>query len=586
MNFENIIYKVKDRKIKYNLFLGAGASVSSNMPLASRVVDDILSKHKDNPNVKKLTNPSYVEAVNALDADDRKELFENYIKNTHISISYLYLAELYKAGYIKYIFTTNFDDLILRALALKGIFPPIYDMTTIEELSSANPSDGAVIFLHGRYNGEWQLNTQSEMQKVVDLTKKLFTKIDDNRWLIIGYSGDDLVFDSLTAYCSRFNAHLYWIGYKDNEPSERLVGSRMFGDTNRQAYYIKGYDSDSFFKELYIQLEGKTVPEILSKPFTTMSNVYNGVVEIDEQSYPNESLFLGMAKSQISSMTTRFEGRIDHQYLENEDAYLRNELFDLIKKREFNNNRIIELEKTINNNNNIVLLHCLGLFYTEYGIFLFDSAIKNNSNQGFYDALEKFEKADIYLITSKPNLKAPLYSSWHNCLFELGLIENNQEKLRKAEEIFSKIENKNYAPIYFNRGNALHRLSNNTDISLLESAIKNYEEAIAVNDSYYQAWENCALCYNLLGKLKNEKTYLVKSHDMLKEAFKRGFISLNLIQSCILQENHDEAIDYLETFAEKDEYFIKNFLSQIILKSPFDKLNDDQRIKELKKKYI
>ncbi|OPC04347.1 hypothetical protein BAS10_14815 [Elizabethkingia meningoseptica] len=263
-DLEDLVYQIErsgNSQKKINLFLGAGASISANIPGAYGVVEDILNKHSEKPTVKKLTVvPSYVEAVEALNGTERKELFKGYIDRSHISITYLYLVELYVAGYIEYIITTNFDDLVLRALALKGIFPPIYDLTTIEKFSTSKPTKGAVIFLHGRHNGEWQLNTEAEMHKISESCKELFNKIGNNVWITLGYSGEDKVFDKLSSI-SRFECELFWVGYKENEPNDR-VKDQLLNDRNKQAYLIEGHDSDSFMKSLYINLIEEKVPTI------------------------------------------------------------------------------------------------------------------------------------------------------------------------------------------------------------------------------------------------------------------------------------------------------------------------------------
>ncbi|QQM25474.1 hypothetical protein [Elizabethkingia sp. M8] len=320
-------------------------------------MNDILSIYEEKPAVQRLTSePSYLEAVDALNSTERKDLFKKYIDNSHISITYLYLLELYAAGYIEYIITTNFDDLVLRALALRGIFPPIYDLTTIEKFSTSKPTEGAVIFLHGRHNGDWQLNTEAEMHKISESCKELFNKIGDNVWITLGYSGDDKVFDKLSSI-QRFTNELFWIGYKENEPNER-VKNQLLNDPNKQAYLVKGHDSDSFMKSLYVNLIEEKVPTVLRNPFSTMSNLYEGVVEIDSKGYPKESLLLGLAKSQLSSMIRKYEDNSKISYdslLSRDDEYLQREMIEIIETRSFNDKKIIAIEESIKFKNILLL---------------------------------------------------------------------------------------------------------------------------------------------------------------------------------------------------------------------------------------
>ncbi|MBE9561360.1 MAG: hypothetical protein IMF12_00670, partial [Proteobacteria bacterium] len=59
-------------------FLGAGASKTGNIPLASEIVTDILKNHADNPKVKRLedTYKTYSKLMGCLIPDERNELLK------------------------------------------------------------------------------------------------------------------------------------------------------------------------------------------------------------------------------------------------------------------------------------------------------------------------------------------------------------------------------------------------------------------------------------------------------------------------------------------------------------------------------
>ncbi|HFK5526788.1 TPA: hypothetical protein ACGZ99_003729 [Elizabethkingia anophelis] len=588
----DLIYQIKSSRNsgkKINLFLGAGASISANIPGAYGVVEDILNKYGEKPTVEKLAEAcSYIEAVEALNGRERQELFKEYIDKSHISITYLYLVELYAAGYIEYIITTNFDDLVLRALALKGIFPPIYDLTTIEKFSTSKPTEGAVIFLHGRHNGDWQLNTEAEMHKISESCKELFNRIGDNVWITLGYSGDDKVFDKVSSI-SRFECELFWVGYKENEPNDR-VKDQLLNDRNKQAYLIEGYDSDSFMKSLYVNLIEEKVPAVLRNPFSTMSNLYEGVVEIDSMNYPKESLLLGLAKSQLSSMIRRFEdnSKVSHDsLLSRDDEYLQREMIEIIETQSFNDKRIIAIEESIKFKK-FLLYPELGNLYREWGAYLFEKGMNNDSSTYFLEvAILKFEKSEFYFSPFK-NMKAPLYSNWFLCLFNTALKINDIDLLNQAKEMANKaiLEDPDYEVAYFNRGCAELQYGNFVNlradkIRSLYSAIEAFDKAIILNDSYVDAWENLGLSYLFLSGYENKDINRDRALDILKEAFKRGSNSFNLVRLCIMKGLIDEGLGYLELIKEMNPGMISQIFSNGHIPSPFDKISENERLKKI-----
>lgn len=586
---KNLVYQINNSGEKINLFLGAGASISANIPGAYGVVKDILNKHDKNPAVEELAEaPSYVEAVEALNGRERKELFKGYIDKSHISITYLYLVELYAAGYIEYIITTNFDDLVLRALALKGIFPPIYDLTTIEKFSTSKPTEGAVIFLHGRHNGDWQLNTEAEMYKISESCKELFNRIGDNVWITLGYSGDDKVFDKLSSI-SRFECELFWVGYKENEPNDR-VKDQLLNDRNKQAYLIEGYDSDSFMKTLYINLIEEKVPTILRNPFSTMSNLYEGVVEIDSKDYPKESLLLGLAKSQLSSMIRRFEDNSkisDNPLLSRDDEYLQREMINILEEKNFNDVQIDAIEESVRFKK-FLLYPELGNLYREWGAYLFDIGITSSSNTYFLEeAISKFEKSEHYLSFFE-KMRAPLYSNWFLCLFNMALKIRDKDLLNQAKEMANKaiLEDPSYEIAYFNRGCSHMQYSNLVNDNdekkkSLCSAIEDFDKAIALNDSYVDAWENLGLSHLFFSTLENREENETKALNTLREAFKRGSISINLVQLCITKGLVDEGLTYLELIKEMKPDIIFQKFSTGHIPRMFDEIADNERFKKI-----
>lgn len=204
IKIEELVYLIKQAKEKDQpqpiFFIGAGASVSRNVPLASEIEKDILSEYSDNPFIKELPvdDRKYANLMECLLPHQRNELLKRYIEKAKINVTHIYLAQLLINGYVDYVLTVNFDNLMLRSLALYNEFPPTYDMAILKELTTTTFEEKSIVYLHGQHHGLWLLNTKEEMAKVKVSARSVFDTIKNKRpWIIIGYSGSDPVFDSI-----------------------------------------------------------------------------------------------------------------------------------------------------------------------------------------------------------------------------------------------------------------------------------------------------------------------------------------------------------------------------------------------------
>ena len=224
-NIEDLAYLLRQAK-KEGLpqpivFLGAGASKTGGVPLAHDIVKDILEIYKENPKVKALPEEakSYSKLMECLTPFERNKLLKSYIDNAKINVTHIYLAQFMIEGYVDYVLTVNFDNLMLRALALFNNFPATYDMAILKDLTTTNFKEKSVVYLHGQHHGLWLLNTKEEMNKVNEVIPPILNSIKDRRpWIFIGYSGEDPIFEHILKL-GRFDNGLYWVTYKDNNPN-------------------------------------------------------------------------------------------------------------------------------------------------------------------------------------------------------------------------------------------------------------------------------------------------------------------------------------------------------------------------------
>ena len=223
---EHIAYQMQQNKKSGQpgaiVFIGAGCSITAGIPSADKIVDYVLENFKDNPDIKGFAKkPTYAELMECLGPIQRNKIFRHYVEAAKINVSHIYLAHLMEKDYVDYIVTVNFDNLAQKALALYNIFPPTYDISILKDLTTTSLDTKSITYLHGQYNGLWQLNTKEEMNKVIEsnTAKSIFDKIANNRlWILVGYSGDDFIFDQLIKL-GRFDNGLYWVGHKGIEPT-------------------------------------------------------------------------------------------------------------------------------------------------------------------------------------------------------------------------------------------------------------------------------------------------------------------------------------------------------------------------------
>jgi NAD-dependent SIR2 family protein deacetylase/TPR repeat protein len=240
------------------VLLGAGCSKSAGIPLAGELMQEITREFGPIP--AGLTG--YAEYMNFVAPGERRKLLSKYIDEARINWAHIALAQLIASHYIKCILTTNFDPLIVRACAMLGSFPAVYDVPSTKYFDPAEVVDPSIFYLHGQRTGFVMLHTNDEFKQ--NTLDAVFRRAGERRpWIVIGYSGNsDPVFDQLASY-ERFDYRLFWIGYRD-DPASQHVNERLLTG-NKYADYIGGYDADTFFVSLAKKL-GVFPPALFAEP--------------------------------------------------------------------------------------------------------------------------------------------------------------------------------------------------------------------------------------------------------------------------------------------------------------------------------
>lgn len=251
------------------VLLGAGVSQSAGIPLAGQLMKDIEQEFGPlPPNTR-----TYAEYMNFVAPGERRKLLSHHIDNARINWAHIALASLIAGDYVKCILTTNFDPLIVRSCAMLGRFPAVYDVPSTKFFDPAEVVDPSIFYLHGQRTGFVMLNTADEFRQ--NTLDAVFRRAGERRpWIVIGYSGNsDPVFDQLASY-KRFDYRLFWIGFRDEPPSEHVREQLLKGD--KYADYVNGYDADSFFVALAKKL-GCFPPDLFAEPLKHLRQVIAGV---------------------------------------------------------------------------------------------------------------------------------------------------------------------------------------------------------------------------------------------------------------------------------------------------------------------
>jgi hypothetical protein len=332
-----------------SMLFGAGASISSGMPLAGRCIwewkQDIFATN--NPTLREsvgeisLTgtkrriqewldrrggyppsgSPSeysfYAESCFPT-STDRRSFFQHYVKLAVPFIGYRLMPLLVKAGLLRTIWTTNFDGLPARACAAANVPCLEVGMDTQSRVSLVpNAGDLRVVSLHGDYRYDALKNTSLELQsQEAELKKEFVFELRDHDLLVLGYSGrDSSLMEALAeAYSTLRAGRLYWCGMQENPSAEVEKLLRAAATAGREAFYIQSIGFDDLIERIALRLLNGAELQAAKEILTSLTKENGRVGHFQARSEPPTSL----VKSNAYPLTTPTEGlKIDLAFPEN-----------------------------------------------------------------------------------------------------------------------------------------------------------------------------------------------------------------------------------------------------------------------------
>jgi anti-anti-sigma factor len=233
------------------LLMGAGCSVSAGIPAAAGMVERIRTEFPSH--YDRAIDKSYTHVMNELNRAARYSLIHQLVSQAKINWCHVCVAWLLKTGYVGRVYTTNFDDLLVKACGLFGVSPAVYDVSASKPISETFVREPAIFYLHGRHHGMVQFHTPDDFRASSENLRELIQESSFRRpWIVAGYGGlGDPVFDRLSSV-SEFTSGLYWTTFRVEAPQPHVREQIL--TATKQGYFCRITSADRFFDELLTAL--------------------------------------------------------------------------------------------------------------------------------------------------------------------------------------------------------------------------------------------------------------------------------------------------------------------------------------------
>lgn len=288
----------------FDLFLGSGASVNSGIPSGGDLVwhfkREILSSKKiingkkftdlkieankqiiqnyfDQRGDSNISNPySHYFKECYPDSLVRKEFLSDLVRDKKPSIGFLCLSALVERQKFNVVWTTNFDDLIEKAItALNYKSCQIVSPDNASSVQQFNSDIPTVVKLHGDFRYDPLQNTDEELQELeASLHTKFLDASTQKGILVVGYSGSDKsVMTTLEKALEKPNAFpkgLIWCIPKGLQPSKDLEALiEKAHQQNNRSGFLEIDNFDYFLHEIYktCELSNTQIDTIASERF-------------------------------------------------------------------------------------------------------------------------------------------------------------------------------------------------------------------------------------------------------------------------------------------------------------------------------
>jgi tetratricopeptide (TPR) repeat protein len=270
-----------------SIVVGAGASVSAGIPVASRLIERINEEfghclHKLDAKERGI----YGRVMGALSPNERKSLIQPLLEESKINWGHIALACIIRTTNVRRVLTFNFDLVLERSAALLGMHLPVYDFGVSPTKDVAGLASPAIIHMHGQSYGLKLMNSETEMQEHKEALRPLIAdSVRNHLTLVVGYSGEaDPAFQIINEEFNSQNT-LIWLGRGDKpKPHLQTLIDKQYAE------YVGSIDFDLAMIRL-AELLGCWPPLIVTNPpahlLTELEDVVDYPILSEQSPSPN-----------------------------------------------------------------------------------------------------------------------------------------------------------------------------------------------------------------------------------------------------------------------------------------------------------
>lgn len=264
--------------VKLALFLGAGASSQSGIPVAAGMIQHFKSEiykrfgkefktEKDGDEWLK-SEPWYQPGESDYwqlfekcyqTEGKRRSYIESIIERKQPSVGYIVLANLIKLGYLKTIITTNFDSLVSLACSnYTDIYPVVYSPGNFASEMQVSSERPRILKIHGDFLFSRLKNTTEDLQDTdANMERQVIRILEEYDGLIVlGYGGGDHSVMSLFEKIPEGKT-IYWCGLSEDLLPARV--RKFLADKKGIFVKIEGFDELMQIARILIELDNQTI---------------------------------------------------------------------------------------------------------------------------------------------------------------------------------------------------------------------------------------------------------------------------------------------------------------------------------------
>jgi tetratricopeptide (TPR) repeat protein len=468
---------------------------------------------------------------------NRQAFIEEIIENIEPSGAYVLLGQLIKMGYVKNIFTTNFDDLISDALILYyGDKPRVYSHNEIAQFIQFTDKRPNIVKLHGDFLYENIKNINKETKRLDSNMEKKFSEALSNQDIIfLGYNGaDESIMNVLTKVREENKFTIYWCGLDERNLHWRVV--KLLNDSD-DSYFIKIRDFDDFLFELFNQAPKAAEINIVQKARSNEAKMKNYLNSFYKKRFKRSHKICAEEYSIIGEIPVGYEmlqkikedslpiDQIVNYYkfiaeLNPNIAWVLNNYGVSLIKNGNHSDAVNIIKGAINNHPSFSLLwYNLGIIYHDtdrledaLSAFHKASELDNSFANAFNNLAVTYNSQREYDLALAAIEKAINIQAKGKYLVNKGIFLKNKKHLKEAIKFYDAAIDKkeDLLEAYLNKGNAL-RLLKEYDL-----AVEYTFSALKINSDHEYIYANLAEIYAEKGDSDNFYFYLI-------EALKRNY---------------------------------------------------------------